>query len=63
MTIDLCDTVATQDNNITKVEVSLVDINDHAPVFDPDTLLAVVAEEAEFDTTITVLKVAMLLVK
>ena len=54
---DLCDTVATQRNNITKVEVSLIDVNDHPPQFVPDSLLAAVAEEAEFGTTVTELQV------
>ena len=49
--------MATQKNNITKVEVSLVDVNDHAPEFVPDSLLAAVAEEAEFGTTVTELQV------
>ena len=49
--------MATQNNNITKVEVFLVDVNDQQPVFVADSLLAAVAEEAEFDTTVTVLKV------
>ena len=57
MPADLCNTVATQRNSITKVEVSLVDVNDHAPEFVPDSLLAAVAEEAEFGTTITELRV------
>ena len=56
--VDLCDTVATADNNITKVEVHVIDVNDHAPVFVADSLLAAVAEEAEFDTTVTVLRVS-----
>lgn len=56
--LDLCDTVATADNNITKVEVHVIDVNDHAPVFMADSLLAAVAEEAEFDTTVTVLQVS-----
>ena len=34
----------------------LTDVNDQEPVFDPNSLLAAVAEEAEFDTTVTVLK-------
>ena len=55
--LDLCETVATQMNNITKVEVFLVDVNDQQPQFVADSLLAAVAEEAEFDTTVTVLKV------
>ena len=55
----MCNTVATQRNNITKVEVSLVDVNDHAPEFIPDSLLAAVAEEAEFGTTVTELQVDM----
>jgi hypothetical protein len=55
-TIDLCDTVATQKNNITKVEVHLIDVNDQRPQFVPESLLAAVAEEAEFDTTVTVLQ-------
>lgn len=59
--LDLCDTVAIADNNITKVEVHVIDVNDHAPVFVADSLLAAVAEEAEFDTTVTVLKVSVFL--
>ena len=55
--LDLCETVATQNNNLTKVEVVLVDVNDHSPVFLSDSLLAAVAEEADFDTTVTVLQV------
>ena len=52
--------MATQNNNITKVEVSVIDVNDQQPQFDPDSLIAAVAEEAEFDTTVTVLKVSAL---
>jgi hypothetical protein len=33
-----------------------VDVNDHAPEFVPDSLLAAVAEEAEFGTTVTELQ-------
>ncbi|CAI7993581.1 Protocadherin Fat 4 [Geodia barretti] len=54
--IDLCDKVGTEKNNITRVDVVLTDVNDQEPVFDPNSLLAAVAEEAEFDTTVTVLK-------
>ena len=58
---DLCRTVATQRNRITMVTVNLEDVNDNAPVFVEDSLLAAVAEEAEFDTTVTVLQVTVCL--
>ena len=49
--------MATKESNITRVDVALTDVNDQRPVFDPDSLLGAVAEEAEFDTTVTVLRV------
>ena len=56
---DLCDTVATQNNNVTRVDVLLMDINDQPPQFVTDSLLAAVAEEADFDTTVTILRVSI----
>lgn len=41
------------------VTVNLEDINDNAPVFEGDSLLAAVAEEAELDTTVTVIQVSI----
>lgn len=41
------------------VTVNLEDINDNVPVFDGDSLLAAVAEEAELDTTVTVIQVSI----
>ena len=54
---DLCERVATQRNNITQVFVNVEDVNDNFPEFDTDSLNGAVEEEAEFDTTVTILRV------
>ena len=54
---DLCRVAP--ESNVTMVTVNLEDINDNAPVFEGDSLLAAVAEEAELDTTVTIIKVSI----
>ena len=44
----------------TSVTVRITDVNDEPPVFVPDTLLAAVAEEAAFGTTVTTLRVCLI---
>jgi hypothetical protein len=44
----------------TSVTVRITDVNDEPPVFVPETLLAAVAEEAAFETTVTTLRVCFI---
>ena len=45
------------------VQITITDVNDNPPSFVASSLLAAVAEEAEFGTTVTVIQVCMLVMK